>query len=132
RADLSIGKLVTLNESQFIGVLRSTAASSPAAPLVEGLFGDERALYKRLAQYSYFEEPEIYQCLARRPYADLVTFAERIAGTLAAALGTRVDLHDVLVDAPPTKLEVDFDIDVYFAKQNVYRRLGEISPVVRT
>jgi hypothetical protein len=36
------------------------------------------------------------------------------------------------VDAPPTELEVDFDIDVYFAKQRRYRRLGDISPVVRT
>jgi hypothetical protein len=29
-------------------------------------------------------------------------------------------------------LEVEFDVDVYFPKQNVYRRLGEVSPVVRT
>ena len=27
-----------------------------------------RQLYKRLAQYSYFEEPEMYRRLARRPY----------------------------------------------------------------
>ena len=38
----------------------------------------------------------------------------------------------MLVDAPPAELEVDFDIEVYFAKQNAYRRLGDISPVVRT
>ena len=37
-----------------------------------------------------------------------------------------------MVDAPPAELEVDFDIEVYFAKRNVYRRLGDISPVVRT
>ena len=37
-----------------------------------------------------------------------------------------------LIDAPPAKLEVDFNIDVYFAKENVYRRFGDISPVVRT
>jgi hypothetical protein len=38
----------------------------------------------------------------------------------------------VLVDAPPAELEVQFDIDVFFPKQNVYRRLGDVSPVVRT
>ena len=48
------------------------------------------------------------------------------------ALGKRVAPHEVLVDAPPAELEVDFDIEVYFAKQNVYRRLGDVSPVVRT
>ena len=38
----------------------------------------------------------------------------------------------MLVDAPPVELEVEFDVEVYFPKQNVYRRLGEVSPVVRT
>ena len=40
--------------------------------------------------------------------------------------------HEVLVDAPPAELEVDFDVEVYFAKPDQYRRLGDISPVVRT
>ena len=38
----------------------------------------------------------------------------------------------MLIDAPPTELEVDFNVDVYFAKERIYRQLGEISPVVRT
>jgi hypothetical protein len=70
--------------------------------------------------------------MARRPYAELVNFSERIAAGLSSALGENVAPHEVLVDAPPAKLEVDFDIEVYFAKQNVFRRLGDISPVVRT
>ena len=70
--------------------------------------------------------------MARRPYAELVNFSERIAAGLSNALGEKVAPHEVLVDAPPAKLEVDFDIEVYFAKQNVFRRLGDISPVVRT
>ena len=74
----------------------------------------------------------MYQRMARRPYAELVSFAEQIAATMSHALGGEVAPHEVLVDAPPTQLEVDFDIEVYFPKQNVYRRLGDISPVVRT
>ena len=58
--------------------------------------------------------------------------AEAIAGELGEALGQCVTPHEVLVDAPPAELEVDFDIEVFFPKQNVYRRLGDISPVVRT
>jgi hypothetical protein len=37
-----------------------------------------------------------------------------------------------LVDAPPNELEVQFNVDVFYPKQNVYRRLGDVSPVVRT
>jgi hypothetical protein len=40
--------------------------------------------------------------------------------------------HEVLVDAPPAELEVDFDIEVYSSRPGRYRRLGDISPVVRT
>jgi hypothetical protein len=105
---------------------------SPAGSLLDGIFGPTRSLYKRLAQYSYFEEPELYRRMARRPYAELVNFSERIAAGLSSSLGENVAPHEVLVDAPPAKLEVDFDIEVYFAKQNVFRRLGDVSPVVRT
>jgi hypothetical protein len=38
----------------------------------------------------------------------------------------------VLVDAPRSELQVEFDVDVHFPKQNVYLRLGRISLVVRT
>jgi hypothetical protein len=30
------------------------------------------------------------------------------------------------------KLEVEFHIDVFFAKENCYRQLGDVSPVVKT
>ena len=52
--------------------LQLRAAGSPAGELLDGLFGAGRRLYKRLARYSVFEEPEIYRRLARRPYPWLV------------------------------------------------------------
>ncbi len=39
---------------------------------------------------------------------------------------------DVLIDAPPTQLEVEFNVEVFYPKQDVYRPLGQVSPVVRT
>jgi HD superfamily phosphohydrolase len=132
RSKLDIARLVTLTEQPMIDALVAAGGESPAGVLLNGLFGSERKLYKRLAQYSYFEEPELYERLARRPYSDLVGFAERIAAMLSGLLGTAVQPHDILVDAPPATLEVDFDVDVHFTKQNVFRRLGDISPVVRT
>ena len=99
----------------------STACSAPT-----------RRLYKRVAQYSLFQQPELYQRLARRPYAWLVRCAERFAAVASTALGRVVAPHEILFDAPPMKLEVEFQIDVFFAKEGCYRQLGDVSPVVKT
>ena len=40
--------------------------------------------------------------------------------------------HEVLFDAPPVAREVQFAVDIYFPKENRYRPLGEVSPVIRT
>jgi HD superfamily phosphohydrolase len=132
RDNLDVERMVTMTEQPWIDAMLEAGRNGPAGKLLDGIFGPTRNLYKRLAQYSFFEEPDMYRRTARRPYADLVNFSERIAAGLSKALGEKVAPHEVLVDAPPAKLEVDFDIEVYFAKQHVFRRLGDISPVVRT
>ena len=132
RDKLGLDRLVTMTEQPMIEALITASRGTSAAVLLDGIFGDSRSLYKRLAQYSFVEEPDLYQRMARRPYPELVGFAERIATMLSGAIQENVEPHEVLVDAPPTKLEVDFNIDVHYTKQNVYRRLGDISPVVRT
>jgi uncharacterized protein len=124
--------LLMMTERPMVDSLLAMAADTPACELLDGIFGPKRRLYKRLTQYSYFEEPTNYRRLARRPYAEHVRIAEQIAATLTAALRKKVAPHEVLVDAPPAELEVDFDVEVYFAKPEQYRRLGDISPVVRT
>jgi HD superfamily phosphohydrolase len=133
RGQVDLAQLVTLTEQPFIDSLLAAAIRVPsAAGLLDGIFGRTRSLYKRLAQYSFVEQPDLYRLMARRPYADLTAIAERIAAMLSDALHSKVEPHEVLVDAPPAELEVDFDIDVNFAKPGTYRRLGDISPVVRT
>jgi HD superfamily phosphohydrolase len=129
-------ELSPLTEQPMIHTLRYLSKQKPSSRaesiLLDGIFGTTRQLYKRLAQYSYFEEPDIYRRLARRPYCDLVRASEVVAASLAKAVGRPVAAHEVLIDAPPTELEVEFDIEVHFSKQHVYRRLGDVSPVVRT
>jgi len=132
RDEVDFGELQLLTEQPLVERLQAAAAEDPASELLHGLFGPRRRLYKRLAQYSYFEEPEIYEQLARQPYAKLVACAERLAKILSRDLKIAVGEHELLVDAPPVELEVEFDVEVYFPKQGVYRRLGEVSPVVRT
>jgi HD superfamily phosphohydrolase len=132
RDSLDFSRLCEHTERPMIESLLAAAGAGPAAELLTGIFGPRRQLYKRLAQYSYFESPAAYRRLARRPYGELCDVAAAIADKLSAALGTQVAAHEVLVDAPPAELEVDFNVEVFFTKQGQYRQLGDISPVVRT
>jgi len=124
--------LFALTERPLIEQMLSTAGHEPARELLEGLFGPTRQLYKRVAQYSLFQEPQLYEQLARRPYPWLVRCAENFAAIASKALGHPIAPHEILFDAPPVKLEVQFQIEVCFAKEGCYRPLGDISPVVRT
>lgn len=123
--------LLRMTEEEMIRQLQASAQSLPAGDLLSGLFGPVRALYKRLEQYSFFQQREIYEQLARRPYPWLVACAEEFAGRLAQRLRIDVAPHHVLIDAPPVQREVEFDVEIYFPKEDCYRTLGEVSPVVQ-
>lgn len=129
---VDLDALFRLPEGPFIAALSEAAGDGPAAELLSGLFGPTRRLYKRLAQYSLFESPELYGRLARRPYPWLVRCSEELAAGMSRALSRVVAPHEVLFDAPPTELEVEFDVEVRDTRAGVSRRLGEISPMVKT
>ena len=128
---LQLDSLFRMTEHELIGALRETAAAGPAGEILDGLFGPTRRLYKRLAQYSIFEEESLYVRLARRPYDWLSACAEQFAAGASAALGRVVAPHEILFDAPPPAREVQFNVDIYFPKQRRYRPLGDVSPVIR-
>lgn len=132
RNRLDLERLFRLTEPAFIAEIQRTATGSSAAELLDGLFGPARRLYKRLARFSLFEEPRIYHRLARRPYPWLVRCAERFSELATAAVGESIAPNEILFDAPPVEREIEFDFEVYFRKEGWYRRLREISPVVRT
>ncbi len=129
---VDIDALFRMSERPMIETLLAAAGDGPARELLDGLFGPSRRLYKRVAQYSLFQAPELYQLLARKPYPWLVKCTENFATLASTALSRVVAPHEVLIDAPPVELEVEFKIDVFFPKENHFRKLGDISPVVRT
>lgn len=131
-AQLDLDKLFRLSEQPLIAALRRAAGDGPARELLDGLFGPARRLYKRLAQFSLFEQREFYLPLARRPYTWLIACAEEFATQLSRRVGRRVAATEVLFDAPPVKLEVEINVEIYFPKEDCYRRLGDVSPVVQT
>jgi HD superfamily phosphohydrolase len=129
---LDLDALFRMTEGPLIDALRQAGQGGPAGELLEGLFGAHRRLYKRLAQYSFFEQPPLYEALARRPYPWLAACAQQFAHEASTSVGRVIAPHEVLFDAPPVEREVEIEIDVYFPKENRYRPLGEVSPVVRT
>ena len=95
---------------------------------MEGLFGPRRRLYKRAAEFNVIDGMEVHQALARRPYWWLVACSERLANQLSTRTDVAIHAADILIDAPPVKLEVDINIDVV-CRDAAIRPLGEVSPV---
>jgi HD superfamily phosphohydrolase len=117
-----------LGDADWIAMLRRMAEGSVAEPLVEGLFGPRRKLFKRAAEFNVLDVGNIHGLLARRPYWWLVSCAETLAEQLSKMSGFAVHAADVLIDAPPVKLEVDINVDVV-GRDGTVRTLGEVSPV---
>lgn len=129
--ELDLDPLFRMTEGPMIAELLRAAGASPAAELLNGLFGEHRRLYKRLVQYSLQEGSELHARLSRRPYPWLAACAGQFAHAASSALGRIVAPHEILFDAPPVEREVEFNIDVYSPKTGQYRALGDISPIVR-
>ncbi|MGB7324218.1 MAG: metal-dependent phosphohydrolase [Rubripirellula sp.] len=125
---LDLESTLRMDDAAWIANLRRAAEGSVAEPLADGLFGTRRRLYKRAAEFNVIDGDQVHSRLARKPYWWLVALAERLAEQLSSTCSTVVHAVDVLVDAPPMKLEVDINIDVV-ARDGTARPLGDVSPV---
>ena len=115
-------------EDETITAMRQQAAGGTCECLIEGIFGRRREIYKQVMEFSIYQQPEVYAELAGRPYVQLVECAEQLAEQLSLETGELVAGTDMLIDAPPPDREVEFNVDIYFPKENVYRPLGDVSP----
>ena len=123
--NVDFSQYVRLSEDDAIRFFLDVSKKSHLEKLAQGLFGARRAIYKRVAQFSILEQPDIYRRLAGQPYQQLCELADQYSMDANA-----VPLS-VLLDAPPVKKEVEIRIDVFFPKSGQYRALEDISPVVR-
>jgi HD superfamily phosphohydrolase len=130
--DLDLDQLFRLTDQPFIEQLVAAAEGQSAAELLNGLFGPTRRLYKRLAEFSHFQERQWYERIARQPFPWLVSASEAFAAAASRQIGRRIAPHEILFDAPPVKREVEFAVQVFFPKESVYRTLAEVSPAVHT
>lgn len=129
-------RLVQCDDGRFVRWITTAAAGTPAEPLVDGLFGPVRRLFKRAASFDAVRHPEVHKALAGRPYTETATIAGRLAERLTARLGTAIGPHELLVDAPPAEREVEFRLRVREradrGTNTVWHWLEDLSPVVRS
>lgn len=128
---LDMDFLFRAGESEMIHAMRRAAEGGPAETLLDGLFGTRRSLYKRLAEYSITDDGDIYKKLAGQSYDRLSKCGDRLASSASRRMGRFVAPHELLIDAPPREREVEFKVDIYDPKQDRYRPLAQVSPVVR-
>lgn len=129
RERLDLTSMVDLDETAWIARLRRIAEGSTAESLVAGLFGRRRVLWKRVAEFTQLQQAELHTRLARRPYWWLVACSQAVAEVLSARLSLPLGPSDVIIDAPPVKLEVDIDMDVV-GRDDTVHSLAQVSPVV--
>jgi HD superfamily phosphohydrolase len=128
--ELDLQSIFQITEPELIRRMLNAAAGKPCEPLMQGIFGPRRALHKRLAEYSVFQQPELYRQLRQMPYHQLVDISNRLADKLSSSAPGGLRPMDILVDAPPLHREVEFKVDVYFRGEDRYRSLKDVSPIV--
>jgi HD superfamily phosphohydrolase len=131
RQKLDLHALFQQTEADVIHTLREAARGGGCEPLLEGIFGPRRQIYKRVLECTLHHHRDVYELLARQPVDYLVRCAARLAAELGRELGQPLSPTEILIDAPPGNREVEFQVDIWFPKENRYRPLREVSPVVR-
>jgi HD superfamily phosphohydrolase len=139
-------QLIQTDDPGFVTAVLEAAAGTAAAPLVEGLFGPHRRLFKRVVSFDALRHRELHAALAGRDYADKVAIATRLAAAIALRTGTDIAPDDLLVDAPPAEREVEFRLNVRESARRLrpaaaghelddapdWLPLEQLSPVVRS
>lgn len=131
---LDLTALFETSEPETIRLLRKAAYETESEQLVEGVFGPRRHLYKRVAEYSHYQQNSLYVLLAGRPYEFLVNCGRNLTEELnrRGIAGRTLSRVDLIIDAPPPHREVEFKVPIFFPKEGVYRLLSEVSPVIES
>jgi HD superfamily phosphohydrolase len=130
RAEL-VDSWLDMDDSSFKSSVLTHSLGTPSESCASGIFGPKRMLYKRIAQFDCFCEPQLHRSIASKSYASLFELSGRLAHLLSIHTQSKVGIHDVLIDAPPVECEVQFDLRIR-QKSGQYLELIEVSPVVQS
>ncbi len=132
REQLDLVRLFESDDAGFVRQLQAAGRQTACGPMLDGLFGERRSLYKRVAQFTISQDRDVYARVSRQPYPWLVETGARVVECLRPACGRDISPLDVLIDAPPQGLEIQFRIPVRYDQPRRFRWLEEVSPVVKT
>lgn len=136
RPVLDPAAIVRCDDRSFVTLLTGVAAATPAAPLVAGLFGPTRKLFKRAANYDARHSPAVHRALAGRGYAEMAEVSTRLAMAVSSRLGHPISPETLIVDAPPAEREVEFRLQVRdrsaLRATPAWHWLEDVSPVVKS
>ena len=93
------------------------------------LFGRTRVLYKSVLEFDHQTHPHLHSSIAHSSYAT----CQQIALLLHQQLTKIIEIprDAIILDAPPAKLEVQFDVNV-LTRNAAIQPLTSMSPVVQT
>lgn len=135
RDQIDTSQLVQTDESSFIQLLTTAASDSPAQPLISGLFGSRRQLFKRVAAFDASSHPDLHTTLAGLPYEELVLASNRLTESLRRSTGSNIPTASLIIDAPPAEREIEFKLQVRYRRNpasNIqWRSLTDASPVTQ-
>lgn len=132
RSDIDLRNFFRQSESNMISELRRSVVGTRFETLLEGLFGSRRTIYKTVGEYSLYQAPEIYKPLAGKLFTNLLDISTILVDRLNAKTNSDLLPTDILIDAPPPGREVEFNVPIYFPKEEIYRPLNVVSPVVES
>ena len=124
REGIDLAHFFQQTEAETIAELRHRAAGTNCEPLLEGLSLNAVDI-NRSRNSASNQTPELYQPLAPQPFEHLSVIQTRFIDRLASVVGIKLAATDVLIDAPPPHREVEFNVPIYFPKEDVYRPLHQ-------
>jgi len=120
-----------MDEATMQESMLEISRGKPFEPCVLGLFGLRRNLYKRVAQFDNLSDPDLHRALSSRTYEEIVVIARELSRRIQSRFDVAIDANDLLIDSPPMKLEVQFDLQVRM-REGGFHPLSDLSPVVQS
>jgi len=127
RNQLPLDSMHHLSDDAFIKAL--TDLDTSEMNLAAMLFGETRQLYKCVLEFDHQTQPELHSQIAHSTYSRCSQLTERLHKSLSS--NSSLPRDAIILDAPPAKLEVQFDVNV-ISKDGRTVALSELSPVVNT
>jgi HD superfamily phosphohydrolase len=128
-------ELIRTDDHAFASWLSRAASGTAAEPIVAGLFGPVRRLFKRVASFDAIHAPAVHRALAGRSHGEMVAVSARLAEAVSRRIGRLVNAATLIVDAPPAEREVEFRLQIReepLSSGPAWRPLDAVSPVVRS